>query len=682
MQTGSISSQPPLDKFLVCGLGSLGQYCVLALKNFGVSVIAIEQIKPYSWEIPELTDLLEDLIFGDCRHPELLKSAQIDQCRAALIVTTNEQVNAETALTIRQLNPHTRLVIRSSKENLNELLNEQLGNFIAYEPTQLPITAFTLAALGSETLSFFNLDGEKLRVIQRQIPKGDRWCNLSGVHELNTRTRRILAHTDHLTSLPSTFHQWDGNAPILPGDTLVYIETAENFLLLPKRESSTPTQAQKSIHSKNPLKRLKRYLQGKLYHFWHSTLQQPTRKVALICGLIVLFLLLTGTILLMISHPGTTLLSAFSATAILLLGGYSDLFGDFQQMDDIPAWLQLYSLGLSLAGTAFVGVLYALVTEGLLSAKFQFLKNRPPIPGQDHIVIIGLGRVGQGVANYLQELKQSIVGLTFELDFDRTILPEMPLIVANQKEALAQANLATAKSVVVVTNDEILNLEVALMAQKINKNAHLVVRTLGERLSQSLTLLLPKAQVLGAYAVAAEAFAGAAFGENIISVFRLARQTILVTEYQIEDIDTLHGLLLSEVAYGYGVVPILHQKPPDTSKFMPSDDIRLTVGDRMVVLATIEGLKRIEQGKLRISPKCWRVKVEKAITPDGIFEGANIIARISGCSLNTARELMNNLPHTLSTPLYKPQAMRLVRALKKVQVFANIISTSSQSSKI
>lgn len=39
-------------------------------------------------------------------------------------------------------------------------------------------------------------------------------------------------------------------------------------------------------------------------------------------------------------------------------------------------------------------------------------------------------------------------------------------------------------------------------------------------------------------------FAGAAFGENIINLFRFNRQTVLVTEYQIEAGDTLNGLLL------------------------------------------------------------------------------------------------------------------------------------------
>jgi hypothetical protein len=53
----------------------------------------------------------------------------------------------------------------------------------------------------------------------------------------------------------------------------------------------------------------------------------------------------------------------------------------------------------------------------------------------------------------------------------------------------------------------------------------------------------------------------------------------------------LDRLLLAEVAYGYGKVPILYQKSIDQpAHLMPSDDIRLEAGDRLVVLVTFETL--------------------------------------------------------------------------------------------
>jgi Trk K+ transport system NAD-binding subunit len=683
----STSSFQVLDQFLVCGLGSLGQHCVVALKEFGVRAIAIEQVPPPNWEIPHLSELLDDLIVGDCRQNRILKQANISQCRAALLVTSNERVNIETAIAIRQLNSQTRLVIRSGQSNLNKLLFQQLGNFIAFEPTQLSTPALALAALGSEILGLFDLDGQQLRVVKRQIKSNDPWCRVRLLHELNNPARRILFHLRQPNHSSQSFHQWEPNEIVLSEDTLVYLETAEQFFL-----PSTPQPATFWGQSRH-LRWHKIFFHGldqwqeRISRFGLLSFRQQVRRVALICSAIVVVLLLMGTALFRWYYPGTSWLSAFYVTAILLLGGFSDLFDSFEPITDIPWWLQLFGLVLNLAGTAFVGVLYALLTEALLSSKFEFIKQRPPIPQKDHIVIIGLGRVGREVAGWLQQLKQPLVGISLNADCDlrsrrvseRSILPQMPLIVGNLTEAFPQANLSTAKSVVVLTDDEILNLEVALMTRAKNLNSHLVIRTTGQQLSEHLTGLLPNTQVLCTYTVAAEAFAGAAFGEKIINLFRFNERTILVTEYQIEVEDTLNGLLLAEVAYGYGVVPILHQKPNYTSVLLPLEDYRLAIGDRLVILATIEGLQRIEQGKLNSHLRCWQVLVEKALTQDAVFEGANVIARISGCSLATARNLMKGLPQLFSVPLYKHQAQRLVRQLNKIMVKAHLVSISAES---
>ena len=676
--TNSVSERSPLpspqilDRFLVCGLGSLGQHCVVALKEFGVEAIAIEQVPPSDWEITKLPELITELIVGDCCQNSVLARAKIERCRAALIVTGNERVNVETALAVRLLNPYTRLIVRSAQSNLNQLLERQLGNFLAFEPTELPTAALVLAALGSETVGLLNLDGQQLRVVKLPIKSEHPWCNARRLHELNSHKRRLLGHVRPGVDFLRSFHQWQPDESVLPGDTLICLEVVEPLLSLSKQQLRTAWRRPRQSSWFGKLPRLIDNLPKYLNRFKQSSLRQQVRRVALICGAIVLVLLLTGTALFRWSHPGTTWLSAFYVTAILLLGGYADLFGSFGPIADLPRWLQLFSLGLTLAGTAFVGVLYALLTEALLSSKFEFTKQRPPVPTQDHVVIIGLERVGQRVAARLHQLKQPIVGITFNADFDRTILPQIPLIMGNLSEALHRANLATAKSILVLTDDEILNLEVALMTRRENPHSQIVISTTGQHLSEHLTQILPEAQVLCTYAVAAEAFVGAAFGENILHLFRLNERTILVTEYQIEAEDTLHGLLLAEVAYGYEVVPVLHQRPPHTSTLMPSDELRLAVGDRLVVLATIEGLQRIEQGRPNLELKRWQVRLEKLLTPDAAFEGANLLVRIAGCSLAVARELVNNLPQTLPTPLYQHQAQCLVRELKKALVQARL----------
>lgn len=65
------------------------------------------------------------------------------------------------------------------------------------------------------------------------------------------------------------------------------------------------------------------------------------------------------------------------------------------------------------------------------------------------------------------------------------------------------------------------------------------------------------------------------------------------------------------------------------------------------------------------------VLVTNALTRDAVFDGARAIARISGCEINTATELMHHLPGVLP-PLYKHQAQRLVRELSKIQTLAHL----------
>ncbi|MCC5625685.1 TrkA family potassium uptake protein, partial [Nostoc sp. CHAB 5715] len=428
-------------------------------------------------------------------------------------------------------------------------------------------------------------------------------------------------------------------------------------------------------------------LKEKITQFWQSYYQSQNqiRRIATIYAITVLILWLAGIVLYRLYYPHITLQEAFYATAVLLLGGYGDLFGgvefsssQVEPSDHIPWWLRLFSLGLTLTGQAFVGVLYALLTDALVTSRFQFFNSRPPIPQRNHVVIIGLNRLGQRVATLLQELNQPLVGI-HTTTLDQNTLPDMPLIVSNATEALTKVNLSRAKSIVLVGDDNMENLEIGLMAHAMNPATSLIIRSQDRHFSDNIAPLFPYAQVLCGAALSAEVFACAAFGENVLSLFHLSEQIVMVTEYKIEDGDTLNGLLLSEIAYGYSVVPILYQKySRDNYSLMPWYDVKLYAGDRLIVLATSSSLQRIEWGEML--PRLWQVQIEKALTTNAIMYGAQEIVLITGCSSTTARQWMNNLPGVLPIPLYKHQAQRLVRELTKIQVLANVIFIGQGSS--
>ncbi len=227
---------------------------------------------------------------------------------------------------------------------------------------------------------------------------------------------------------------------------------------------------------------------------------------------------------------------------------------------------------------------------------------------------------------------------------------------------LIKMSISNAKSIIAVTDDDMENLEIGLMVHAINPTSGIVIHTYEQHFSDNVARLFPYTQVLYASASSAKVFAAAAFGENVLSLFHLNNQTVLVTEYRIEAGDTLNSLILGEVAYGYSVVPILYQHHTQrTPQLMPSEHTRLNVGDRLIVLATSNSLLGIGWGEM--APLHWQVQIEKALTRNAIDDGADEIALISGCSIGTARKLMNHLPRMLRRPLYKHQAQHLVRLI-------------------
>ncbi|XGV97163.1 MAG: NAD-binding protein [Leptolyngbya sp. BL-A-14] len=666
----SPSSTP--SRFLVCGLGSLGQYCAMVLKEFGVLVSAITVPMPERWEMATLPDLLDDLVIGDCRQTDCLERARVQTCRAVLLVTSDERVNIEAAFAIRLLNPDVRLVVRSSKQNLNALLGQSLGNFIAFEASQLPAPAFAIAALASEIRGFINLGDHLLRVVKVSIDDEHRWRDLRVLHELNTSTRRLLSHIPSGQPLPTEFHQWEPDARVRVGDLVAYIEVTGNltdFAAPSIAPASRPGGLLNRLWEKRQQLLSGAYLRRKLWEFWQSTAQQQTKRVAIIVGSVMLLLLVCGTVIFKLTQPGINWLQAFYTAGVMLLGSYDTVFGSLNPQDPIPLWMRLMNLSYMMAGTASIAVLYALLTETLLAAKFQLPKKRPPLPQHDHVVLIGLGRVGRRVATFLQQIKHPLIGVSNQA-IEPSFLPQMPLVVNELTSTLLKVNLATAKSVVLATDDEMANLELGLMARAANPHCALVIRTFDPQFSASIDRLLPYAKVLCAYDLAAEAFVAAAFGEKVLNLIRLNEQTVLVTEYTLAPDDHLQGHLLAEIAYGYGVVPILYQRSPESARLMPSDDIRLEAGDRLVVLATINSLQQIEHGEML--PRQWQVCIDKALSKDALFDGATTIARVSGCSLTVARDCMSQLPIILPMPLYQHQAQRLTRQLRKAQVLAHL----------
>ncbi|MGP1381999.1 MAG: NAD-binding protein [Thainema sp.] len=681
----SLANDASLGHFIVCGLGSLGQHCILNLDRFasdefGITLVGVDQEPAGDWEIDNLSDLLaQPPIRGDCRREDILKQSGIHHCRAILLVTSDESINVEAAIAVRRLNPTVQIVVRSSRENLNQLLERQLGNFVALDATKLPAITFALAGLGGEILGIFNKGSYWFRVVQQRVAPTDYRFDKFPIHRLHRKHHRLLdfqpAYPYDLslrraTTGSSIFHRWLPDMSVNAGDWVAYVELMENS------PNSTP---QAQLRSQGIWQRIQSRLQDliqddwrqRLARFWQWGREKRIQRMLVFSTLTAVSLWVIGTMLLKLSVSGLTWQKAMSLGVILLLGGYGDVFGGLDA-DPIPGWIQFVCLLITLTSLLVVLGILGLIAEQLLSSRFEFLQRRPPVPKSDHVVVVGLGRVGQQIIQFLQTLNQPLVVITEQIPAS-DLLSRVPVFSGPILRELANVNLATAKSVIAVTDDQMLNLEVALTAvetaDQVKHPIHTIIRTSDQSFSNNLVALLPNARAFSAYALSAEAFAGAAFGEDMLSLFPLSGQTILVAEYEVTEGDTLVGKLLAQVAYGYGVVPVYYLRSQTITGevaelIMPSDDWRLHAGDRVVLLSSINGLRRIERGELT-PPRRWQLIVKQPLNREFTLEAGNTLANISGCDLEIARAFMQQLPGEMELELYDYQAHRLLQELRK-----------------
>jgi voltage-gated potassium channel len=107
---------------------------------------------------------------------------------------------------------------------------------------------------------------------------------------------------------------------------------------------------------------------------------------------------------------------------------------------------------------------------------------------RDHIVLCGLGHLGYRILGQLLAAKQPVVAL--EKDGAARFLADakatgVPVLVRDMKEdqALVEAGVHHARAIIIATNDDMANLEVALDARRMNPRIRVIMRLFDQRMA-------------------------------------------------------------------------------------------------------------------------------------------------------------------------------------------------------
>jgi voltage-gated potassium channel len=216
---------------------------------------------------------------------------------------------------------------------------------------------------------------------------------------------------------------------------------------------------------------------------------------------------------------------------------------------------------------------------------------------RNHFVVIGVGKVGYQVIRLLLELHESVVAI--EMASGSPLLGELfdkgvPVIQGNarQSSVLDQAGVRQAKAVIVTTSDDLTNLDAAITARDLNKDAKIVIRLFDETLATKVAGAFSMPTISTSH-VAAPAFIAAATGRKIYQGFQLAGQYVHFTDMTICPTSRLVGMSVGEVQADKRINIVMQQGAGGVN-VNPDPEIVLEPGDTILVIAPMEALLTLE----------------------------------------------------------------------------------------
>jgi Trk K+ transport system NAD-binding subunit len=169
-------SEPMRDHIVVVGLGNVGTRVVTALHEYGVEVVAVDD-RPQARGVQVARDLDVPVLVGDATQEGILRAAYVQDCRALVVLSTNDVANLETALLGRALNPDLRVVLRLGDGDFANRVERAFGLTISRSVSYLAAPTFAAAMTGREVLDTIPVRRHVLLVAEVPIGAG---CLLEG----------------------------------------------------------------------------------------------------------------------------------------------------------------------------------------------------------------------------------------------------------------------------------------------------------------------------------------------------------------------------------------------------------------------------------------------------------------------------------------------------------------------
>jgi voltage-gated potassium channel len=285
----------------------------------------------------------------------------------------------------------------------------------------------------------------------------------------------------------------------------------------------------------------------------------------------------------------------------------------------LAAWMHFF--GEPMLGTSDVWYLilvaglypligFGLIGEGIVRLALLMLSRRrgekewmtvKASTYRDHVVLCGLGHLGFRVLDQLLSQGRQVVCI--EKDPNSRFLTEAkatgaPVLVRDMKEdaALEEAGVRHAQAILICTNDDLANLEVALDARRMNPQIRIVMRQFDQQIASKFREAFAIDHAFSSSALSAVAVASMALPCKVVSAFDLGGVPFVTARVGIARRSSFASRTVAQIEAAHSA-QILSRTPAGGGRdeTPPAAGALVGEGDELVVLARISDIGGIAQ---------------------------------------------------------------------------------------
>jgi voltage-gated potassium channel len=274
----------------------------------------------------------------------------------------------------------------------------------------------------------------------------------------------------------------------------------------------------------------------------------------------------------------------------------------FQPTLDFPQewFLDMYFFIMPILGVILIGRGAADFVTLLFNRRSRLSQWEEAVAStfRDHIIVCGLGHLGIRVVRELVALDEDIVVVEIKPDstrFDEVRRYDIPIIVgdARNEEVLDRAMLDQASAIIIATNNDLANLQIASRIRERNKDIRIVMRMFDDQFARSMADRFDVSAVMSASMMAAPAFAGAATSTEIVQTFSVADRRLVMGRVEVERGSLLDGCCsIADIEEELDLSIVLLESNGEIDVH-PDPERMLQAGDVIAVVGVLQNIQKM-----------------------------------------------------------------------------------------